>query len=388
MTTQTSFHAGALADLRSVLSDDILAELGEFDGSETILVPNSTEVFDLSRPYDGPQIIDFGGDVLKTFPSRISWDLSATSTSLRITNAATMANRPDWNMVLVGTRHAEVHINDRWIPDYEFFALLLTVGRKGSARSVEDVITSLKQRGLDLKGSMPMYLQHLGADPAQFHNVIRPFFERHGARDNTDEIQTTGTKSRTASSVRFEGGGLKVASFEVSTSDRSRSQTGTGFISFLDGTYTTVRAIFEADRVISAANAVINDPNADAQDRALAQDRKEAAISYWNSGTQRSRRPFHNWGGTSRVVDLGTSKVQYFATPVPCGRLTLLDAKGNPEQLSVWQSARLIPGGTTAMPADLAADMTEYAQHLQEQHPITAPDHPAVPIPAVDEEPF
>lgn len=337
----TDLLAGALAEIRSVIPAEILHDFSDYDGSATILVPNETTVFDLTKRYEGPQIIEFAGDRLETFPTRLDWTARATSTSLRVTDAVTMQNRPDWNMVLVAERRCLVFVGGRWYSDSDFMAMLIKAAGSRDDRSVEQIVTSLKQRGLDFDGSMPMYLQHLGADMDRFTTEIVPLFEAAGGRDNTANIQTTGQKSRTVKSVRLEGAGLRVASMEIGVTDRSRSQNNTGFISFLDGTYTTVRCIIEADRTISRANRVLADEHADEQDKALAQAAKEAAQSYWSSGSQRTRRPFHNWGGTSRVSNV-EGLVEYFPTPVPCGRLTLLDVNNNEHTISVWQTATQI----------------------------------------------
>jgi hypothetical protein len=187
---------------------------------------------------------------------------------------------------------------------------------------------------------MPMYLQHLGADEDRFRSEIAPLFQSLGASDNTAQVrnQASGTgRSETVLSYRLDGQGVRVGSFEIGTADRDRSSNGAGFIGFLDATYTTVAAIIEADRTIAAANKVLADPAADDQDKALATSSKAEMVTYWGSGSSRNRRPFHNWGGTTRSInaDGGT---RFYATPVPCGRLTLVDASGREHPINVWQS--------------------------------------------------
>jgi hypothetical protein len=205
---------------------------------------------------------------------------------------------------------------------------------------VEGIVAALNQRGLSFHGSMPMYLQHLGADEDRFRSEIAPLFQGLGASDNTAQVrnQASGTgRSETVLSYRLDGQGVRVGSFEIGTADRDRSSNGAGFIGFLDATYTTVAAIIEADRTIAAANKVLADPAADDQDKALATSSKAEMVTYWGSGSSRNRRPFHNWGGTTRSInaDGGT---RFYATPVPCGRLTLVDASGREHPINVWQS--------------------------------------------------
>lgn len=366
----THVYDDALADLGSMISDDVLAALGEFDGSATILVPNQTETYDLTKTYEGPQIIQFGETQLQTFPTRISWDLRVTSTSMRHTDAVTKANRKDWNMVLVGERKCQVFLGNHWISDAEFCALLIKKASKDN-RSVENIVAALAQRGLSLNGSMPMYLQHLGADEDRFRSEIVPMFSSLGANDNTAQVrnQTTGTgRSQTVTSLRFDGQGIRISSFEVGTADRSRSGNGTGFIGFLDATYTTVASIVEADRTIAAANKILADDQADEQDKALALARKGEMVTYWGSGSSRARRPFHNWGGTTRSPN-ADGAVRFYATPVPCGRATIVDAHGREHQINVWQT------GNRDAAATLAEETTQ-----QVFTPVLAEGNPEEPF--------
>lgn len=346
----------ALLEIRSMLGDDILHSLAEFDGSATILVPNETTNYDLTQPFEGPQIIQFRDERLETFPTRTWWELNATSTSIRHTDTDKRIGRRDWNMVLVGKRRCQVNVGGNWISDAEFFALLIRAARQGQnteSQTDERIISSLVQRGLAFNGIMPMYMQHLGADEDRFNNEIVPLFLDMGANDNTSNIRqgTQGTgRSTTAKSLRLEGEGAKVLSFEVGVADRTKSANGNGFISFLDATYTTVAAIVEADRTIRQSNAVLADPNSSEIERATASNRKAFTVSYWGSGSQRNRRPFHNWGGTTRAVN-EEGNVVYYPTSVPCGRMVIADHHGREHAINVWMR-------NNANPTDASADTT------------------------------
>lgn len=330
----------AIHEIRSIIPEDILVALGSFDGSATILIPNQSTTFPVGETIEVPQIIQFANEKLQTFPTRMKFDLRATSTSIRHTNATTMAGRRDWNMVLVGTRRCEVNIGGQWYSDADFFAMLLRAAHQGpDNRSNEQIIAALIQRGLDFRGAMPMYLQHLGADEERFMAEIVPLFQSLGATDNTENIrqnQNGSGKSQTVKSMRLDGDGARVVNFEVGVSDRTRSANGAGFISFLDATYTTISGIVEADRTIAQADKILNDPNADELEKGVANTRKSEMVAYWGSGSQRTRRPFHNWGGTTRQPT-NDGGVQFYPTPVPCGRLVIADQTGREHFVNVWQ---------------------------------------------------
>lgn len=358
MTTTTD----AIQEIRAFIPEDILHALAEFDGSTTILVPNQSTTYALGELIEVPQIIQFANERLETFPARFRWNLRATSTSIRHTNADTMANRKDWNMVLVGTRECEVNIGGRWFSDAEFFAMMLAAAQPGNdKRSTEQIVAALVQRGLAFKGAMPMYLQHLGADEERFNAEIVPLFQSLGATDNTDNIRqnTQGQgKSQTVKSMRIDGDGARVVNFEVGVADRTRSANGAGFISFLDATYTTVAAIVEADRTLAQANKILNDPNADEMEKGVAANRKAEMVAYWGSGSQRTRRPFHNWGGTTRQ-QRNDGGVQFYPTSVPCGRLVVADAQGREHFVNVWQ--RGSTGQATGQPAQTNAEPASFS---------------------------
>lgn len=372
MTLHDTTVSDALADIRSALPDDMLAALAGYDGSATILIPNFTENYDLTQTYEGPQTIAFQGTRLQAFPTRIAWNLRVASTSMRHTDATTKAGRRDWNMVLVGSRKCDVYVGNSWVDDATFFAMLIKAATPNDQRPLQQIITSLQQRGLSLNSEMPMYLQHLGADEERFMGEIVPLFQHLGGHDNTAQVrnQTQGqARSVTVKSVRLEGNNVRVRSFEIGTADRSRSQNGAGFIGFLDASYTTVASIVEADRAIAANNAVLEDPKADEQDRGVAYSRHAELTAYWGSGSTRTRRPFHNWGGTTRVAN-PDGAVRFYPTPVPCGRLVIADQNGREYPINVWVNSQ----GSTNSPAMAAG--TEATQTFEPVIPTGAITEP------------
>lgn len=328
---------------------DLADHIGVYDGHETILVPNESIAYERGQFTEVPSAIELLTGKVQSFPTRTRYELSLTSASLRVTNTKDRQGRLDFNAVAIGKRDLDVHIGGHWVSVGEFISLLIKAANPQEQRSTEQILASFRQRGLAIGESMPVFFQHLGADRAKFYDEVVPFLRSQGAVDNTDTVNRNARASRpgadaqagsalTEMSYRFENSGLPISKFVAGTADRSKSATHSGYLSPLDATYTTVMSIVQADRLIAACDTILADDNASAQDKALADTRRSTVMTYWMSGQQRDRRPFHNWGGTTQGMNASIpGALSFWSTSVPCAELVVVGADGSEHEINMWR---------------------------------------------------
>jgi len=348
--------------------DDLLTEdMLEFDGGNEQIEVSGDSITVYAGLWTTTRETIAVGDKEHSFNVRYKFiDPILTSILMRETNTTTgtrpnpVGPRIDCNATVVSQRVLELQVGDTWMREQDFVLKMLRMANPSLTRSDDEILQDLKSYGFDPRGRVPMYLQHLGASNEGFALNAADFVSR-GARNNTEEVKrrAQGQKSVVKGSFRHDQG-VKIVSMEISKANRALSQTRSGFIGFADGAWGTVTQIVKLDRQRSAIRRILEDENSTTDVKKAAAD-EDTRIKNLFANT-RSRRAFHNWGGTTAVVDiLQDDKVAYYSQQVPCGRYTVasdyvIEGKGdeatlkpiNPTMYSVWNRAENNPGGANS----------------------------------------
>lgn len=248
--------------------------------------------------------------------------------------------RIDFNATIVANREMEVQINDDWVSMAQF-AVMAIKAASASAKNLSDetILHTLASYGWDQSGKNTIYLQHLGAGISEFDQIAEHFVSM-GATNNTQSVKqrSQGTSSTVIAAFRHPNGGIPVAAMEISKADRSKSQTNTGFIGFLDASWGTLTKVMKAHRTRIALDAIIKNPDSTDEQRHAAAAQETQIRNLFQVAV--AARAFRNWGGTTEVVNPidENAPSKFYAQQVPCGRL-YVNAGGDKVAYSVWTNA-------------------------------------------------
>lgn len=243
------------------------------------------------------------------------WDTRLSSIQFRSTDTMSMSGRQDFSATIISRRDLEVLVGQQW---WSLDDLLVEMFRRHfpslSDKVNDELRALLAGYGIEPKAEQTLYIQHLGADRERYEEIAEQF-RSLGATENTSSVRASQNKSRVVSSYRIPSGaaGVDVDYLEISYANRGMSNAAipTGFIGFFEAAlnqFNTVVALHKERAVLAA----------DSSEEA---NLRKAEISRIFSSLV-PRRPFHNWGGLSVVMDNElTGEVAYYAQQVPCGRL-------------------------------------------------------------------
>lgn len=346
----------------NMVLDDLLLDIDGFQdfegGNAPIVISGEISTFTANEWNASREVIQLPNGTLVTMGTRTRFiNPILTSITQRNTTTITRENRNDFNATVVAEREMEIELSSGFVPLSDFVCNFLRKANPNMSRSDDQILLDLKTYGLDINGRLPMYIQQLGASPNRFEEVAA-HFESLGAVDNSQQVSNrqTGTSSRLIKSYRIEEG-IPIHHLEISHVDRSKSQTNSGFIGFLDAFWNTFTLAITIDKVRSA-NAKILDADPTNATAAAA----EAEIRNIFS-TPRLLRAFRNWGGTSKVVADLDESVRYYPVQVPCGRFSVLpEGVSKPHTYNVWaNNSAERATGDLALP-DLSGDTVVAAE--------------------------
>lgn len=268
--------------------------------------------------------------------------------------------RIDFNATIVCNRDLQLQLGDEWMDVSEFAVRAIKASAPAAMNMTEETILHiLSQYGWNPTERLPMYLQHLGSGKEEFEQIAEHMVHL-GAVNNTDEVRNRarGTRSSVLAAYRHREG-IPVLNMEISHANRSLSQTNSGFIGFLDGTWGTFTKAMTAHRTRISLQQVLNDPKSTQEAKEAAAAQETAIRNFFQTST--SARAFRNWGGTSEVKNVldENEPSQFYAQQVPCGRLTVADHSTDTGSVvySVWVSANRqtndLPVANLTIPVDV-----------------------------------
>lgn len=325
-----------LDDFVSLFGEDLSA----FDGNNpAFLVTGETLEIKANEPFISTEVLDINGHQRELTVRTTFINPTLTSVQLRRTDATNYAGRIDFNATVVSERVLEVEIvPGSWMNIADLAVGLIRRANPSINKSDTAILQNLRTYGFDPSARLPMYLQHLGASESAF-DAIAEHLKSIGGRDVTDETRrrATGQKSHLVAQIRHDEGVL-IGQMDISRSDRSRSESNSGFIGHLDASFSVFRAAVAFDHERTILKKVIEaDPtNTDAIRRAT------EIREMFSTGIR--LRAFRNWGGVSRRENHLMGTVEYYAQQVPCGRLSVIPVSSDgvrqaPHRYSVWSTA-------------------------------------------------
>lgn len=348
----------------NMVLDDFLLEMDDFQdfegGNAPIVISGEIATYTAGEWHASREVIQLPNGKMITMGTRTRFiNPILTSITERNTKTLTRENRNDFNATVVSEREMQVELADGFVPLADFVCEFLRKANPNMNRTNDQILLDLKTYGLDINGRLPMYIQQLGASPEKFKEVAA-HFQSFGAVDNSQQVSTrqTGTSSRLVKSYRIEEG-IPIHNLEISHVDRSKSQTNSGFIGFLDAFWNTFTLAIAIDKIRTGNTKILKEDPTNAEAAA-----SEAEIRKIFS-TPRLLRSFRNWGGTSKVVADLDQSIRYYPVQVPCGRFSIIpEGVTKPHIYNVWannaaervQSENDLPSLTddsVVIPADL-----------------------------------
>lgn len=179
---------------------------------------------------------------------------------------------------------------------------------------------------------MSLFFEHQGTSEEQFELAASKFVEL-GAKPVAFD------PARVVSQYKAEVG-VPVAGFEMLRQDRSKSRSNTGFLDLVDSNLSTLLNYFKFAGVLRALNAQI----AQAIDGGKASEAKiremKGLIESHTREMSQFTRNVGNWGGSHPGVTVQpdgslTNNGEWYATNIPCGRISLGDSD-TPVELDFW----------------------------------------------------
>lgn len=212
------------------------------------------------------------------------------------------------------------------------------VGDSVDRTKFADMLVSM---GMNLEGGMPLFIQQFGASEDGIKHAINAF-KGAGAVDVTGRIENPG---RIVAAYQHKQG-VPVTSFELGTTDRSKSRTNQGFQNLVDAvleTYQRVASLRLEAHILSQKIADL--PQAKVKAAEAERDKKRSLARQWVS----------NWSGSQQRIKVemnGSQTPQDIYDPVnaPCGRFTMV-INGEEVKCDLWSnSARADQMSTDASP--------------------------------------
>lgn len=188
---------------------------------------------------------------------------------------------------------------------------------------------SLIAMGLNYMGGMPMFIQQFGAAEDGVKHAVNAF-KAAGAIDVTGRIENPG---RIVAAYQHKDG-VPVTSFELGTTDRSKSRTNQGFLNLIDAaieTYQRVASLRLEAHILS--QKLENLPQAKAK---MAEEERKKKLAL-------SRQWVSNWSGSQQRIKVEKNGMQipqdlYDPVNAPCGRFTLV-VNGEEVRCDLWSNS-------------------------------------------------
>lgn len=274
---------------------------------------------------------------------------TTNATSVRDGQMTTYTDRQDFTGTIVSGLVLELEVApDHWLGIDE---LALRIIRKANAAlqaSDTQILSLLRGYGWDRSGRRPVYVQHLGIDPAKYAAAAEQFRDM-GAVDAINRLRANGNLSKAQSFLRMpNNNGPHVAAMELNKANREFSSNGTGFIGFAEAALNTLGLILKFHRERSTLEARLR---ADANDGEASVRLEEIRRIFTQAVTLRA---FRNWGGTNEgqsQADVLAGRTGYYPQQVPCGRFTVIDQGGNPLAWDFWTTRGVQVDENTIVPA-------------------------------------
>jgi hypothetical protein len=205
---------------------------------------------------------------------------------------------------------------------------------------------SLIAMGMNFNSAMPLFFQQFGANEEGFRHAIEAF-KSAGAVDVTGRISNPG---RIVAAYQHKTG-VPLTSFEVGTTDRSKSRTNQGFLNFVDASVDTFQRVYGlrlqahllGQKTEGLSQAKI----------ATAEEKRQKLL-------QLSRQWVSNWSGSQQrivVSPSGAKEGQDIYDPVnaPCGRFTMV-VNGSEVACDLWSNSARANATTPSATEVLAND--------------------------------
>lgn len=321
--------------LNTALMQDLLAEdFSGFEGDNApITVPGEITTITANEWVTTSEEIIIGGQSVLLGVRYRFINPILSSLALRQTDAVTRTGRIDFTATVASKREMQVETTNGWISLEDFICNALRIANPNLTKSNDHILLDLKHYGIDPSGTLPMYLQHLGANRESFEQIANQFMSM-GAVNNTSQVagRAQGTRSKLLSSYRVNEG-VPIHTLEISKVDRSQSTSGTGFVGFLDGFWNTFTQVVKMDRARTAAKKILT---TDASNAAAAEEEARIRNIFSNA---RTLRAFRNWGGTTVTTSILDDSVSYYAQQLPCGRFSVRSPQDQAVHTwSVWST--------------------------------------------------
>lgn len=189
--------------------------------------------------------------------------------------------------------------------------------------------SSLVAMGMNFGGGMPLFFQQFGANEEGIKHAINAF-KTAGA---VDVMKTMTNPGRIVAAYQHKSG-VPVSSFELGTTDRSKSRTGQGFLNLVDAavdTFTRVYSLRLEAHVLT--QKIANLPQAKVKD---AEAKRKELVDL-------SRQWVSNWSGSQQRIQVAKNNAQtplsiYDPVNAPCGRFTL-EVAGESVACDLWSNS-------------------------------------------------
>jgi hypothetical protein len=205
---------------------------------------------------------------------------------------------------------------------------------------------SLIAMGMNFNSAMPLFFQQFGANEEGFRHAIEAF-KSAGAVDVTGRISNPG---RIVAAYQHKTG-VPLTSFEVGTTDRSKSRTNQGFLNFVDASVDTFQRVYGLRLQAHLLGQ---------KTEGLSQAKIAAAEEKRQKLLQLSRQWVSNWSGSQQrivVSPSGAKEGQDIYDPVnaPCGRFTMV-VNGSEVACDLWSNSARANATTPSATEVLAND--------------------------------
>lgn len=187
----------------------------------------------------------------------------------------------------------------------------------------------LIRNGFNLNGGQRLFFQQFGANEAGFKHAIEAF-KAAGAIDVTGRIDNPG---RIVAAYQHQTG-VPLTSFEVGTTDRSKSRTNQGFVDFVDATVDSFQRVYG---LRMQAHLLGTKMEGLSQAKLAEAEKKRQAL------LQMAKQWVGNWAGSQQrilVTPSGAKEPQDIYDPVnaPCGRFTMV-VNGQEVPCDLWSNS-------------------------------------------------
>ena len=202
-------------------------------------------------------------------------------------------------------------------------------------------VASLGSLGMNFANGMPLFFQQFGANEEGFKHAINAF-KAAGAVDVTGRIETPG---RIVAAYQHKTG-VALNSFELGTTDRSKSRTNQGFLNLVDAAVDTFQRVYGLRLQAHVLGEKME---------TLSQAKIKEAEEKRQKLMQLSRQWVSNWSGSQQRIQVTPSGAQekqdiYDPVNAPCGRFTMV-VNGTDVPCDLWSNSAQANSSATVAPA-------------------------------------